>query len=216
MRTLMILILCLTGAHVAAQSDIDRLLDRNIFDPDRGKKPEQEGEAPDEVEVPVVAKDMPILDGTLIVGETRIALFTHVVDGETISASVGINESVAGYTVQDITTEGVTLKAGGAPFELQLFSGQKENRGGSRAVASARRSGAGAGGNQPVNAAQLRNRQQQDQRGENANNQPNRPTRQLPNARNNQQQGNQRFNRRTPPNRNNQRDSNSNELGKKF
>jgi len=209
-RLLMITLMCLTGAHLYAQSDIDRLLDRNIFDPDRGKKPEEETEEPEEVPVEVVSKDMPVLDGTLIIGETKIALFTYLQEGQPVSARVRVDEKVAGYTVQDITTDGVTLQGGGQPMELALFSGQKENRGGSRSSASVARTLPGQ--SRPVNAAQLGGQLQ------NANEEDGKPTRELPNAREIQQQRNQRFNRRNPPNQDQrrQKDANSNKLGRKF
>ena len=218
MRALMIFcLIALTGTTVLGQSDIDRLLDRNIFDPDRGKKPEEEAEGPEEIIEEVIAKDMPVLDGTLIIGDTKIALFTYINEGQPTSARVSVDERVAGYTVREITRDGVKLQGGGEPVTLALFSGQKDKRGGTAAMAGAA-SRATPGSERPVNAAQLgRPNQRVDKDGNPLPNTAN--TRELPNARPNNQQNNPRFNRRTPPVRNQERrqkDASSNQLGKKF
>jgi len=215
MRALLITSLLACTTLCFAQSDVDRLLDRNIFDPDRGKKVEEEIDEPEEVLAEEISKDMPVLDGTLIIGDTKIALFTYIKDGQPISARVSVDERVAGYTVRAITSNGVEIQGGGAPVKIDLFSGQKENRGGTGGAVAARTNRPGS--DKPVNAAQLGKPGQRV--GPDGKPLTNAPTRNLPNARNNNKRNNPRFNRRSPPVPNQERrrrDAGSNDLGKKF
>lgn len=129
MKYIMILFL---ATSVFAQ-DLESTLERNPFDPNRGIKEASE-EVAEVEEAGVVTQDMPILDGTIIAGEFRLALFTFTAEGKPTSARVKVNEKVAQYTVVEIERNSVKLSKGGEPIPVALYSGQKTKRGGTKVV----------------------------------------------------------------------------------
>ncbi len=79
--------------------DIQGIVDRNPFDPDRGKK-DVEGKEPELDETPdISAREMPILDGTMILGETRIAIFSLTHEGQPITARVEMKGNSGNYNL---------------------------------------------------------------------------------------------------------------------
>ena len=77
------------------QDDIQSILERDPFDPDRGKKEEEE--IVDEEEPLLPPQDLPILEGTIIVGQTRIAMFSFMDAGKKVSVHAVFKESESGY-----------------------------------------------------------------------------------------------------------------------
>lgn len=125
-------ILCLVLATSLYGQDLETTLERNPFDPTRGVKDAVEPEEPGEE--PVVTDDMPILDGTIIAGELKIALFTYTAEGKPQSARVRVNDKIAQYTVVEIERNTVKLSKGGPAIPVALYSGQKTARGGTKVV----------------------------------------------------------------------------------
>lgn len=144
-----------------AQNDIQSIVERDPFDPDRGKKEEVEGQ--EEAVEDIGIEDLPILDGTMIIGNLRIAMLSFTKDGRTIAARVEmrdgqqgyrvflrdpgaekeehdlsssrlgmINGKIAGYSVSLIQRNEVRLEGIGEPVMLKMYDGKKENRGGSK------------------------------------------------------------------------------------
>lgn len=121
---------------VMAQDDaVHTIISNDPFDPDRGVAAVEETEAALEVEEIVVQDaDLPVLDGIILLGKTRMALFSNVIgdEGEPRNRTVRLNGDVAGYQVTAIEREHVVLTANGQTTTLRLFSGQKKARGGSK------------------------------------------------------------------------------------
>lgn len=115
---------------VLGQDLISTIMERNPFDPKRGQK---EAEEVEEVEEEVPA-DLPLCDGTLIIGEERYAMFTFLIEGEQVSKTLAINESSNGYMVKEIEHNRVTLQQANKTHTIKLFfqEGKMESRGGSR------------------------------------------------------------------------------------
>lgn len=125
------LIFCLLiGCSAFAQPDIATIVDNDPFDPDRGRKEVVE-EAVLEEEAPMPV-DLPVLDGTMVIGKRKLAMFTYMEEGKRKYASVTINETVAGYKLTQIKGSEVQLLGSGSPVTLRLFSGEKTNRGGTK------------------------------------------------------------------------------------
>jgi len=122
-----LLVICCSVA-LMGQEYIDNILDRDPFDPERG----QETDEVEVVEPVVVERNLPVLDGTLIIGEKRIALFSFLEEGRPTTERVLLNETVAGYKLVTIDRSFVELDRGAGPIKLELYSGQKKNRGGSK------------------------------------------------------------------------------------
>lgn len=135
MRKLMLIFnLFLLAGNLFAQENIDDILARNPFDENRGKL--EEGEAEAEVVEEVIPGDMPVLDGTIMAGEFRIAMFTIKEDGQPKALTGKINDNVAGYKINEIKRNLVMLsKPGSDPIPLQMYSegNKKESRGGTKA-----------------------------------------------------------------------------------
>jgi len=113
-----------------AQPDIATIVENDPFDPDRGKKDIAEEEILEE-EAPVPL-DLPTLDGTMVIGKKKIALFSYMEEGKKRYKSASINEVVAGYKITQIQDRQVELFGNGSPVNVSLFSGDKTNRGGSK------------------------------------------------------------------------------------
>jgi len=134
-----LLIFLLFGSAAFAQEGVDHLLERNLFEPERGQK---EDDSPEEEEVVPISKDMPVFDGTVFIGDTKIAMFTYMLEGKQTSASIQLNEMVGGYTLTAIDRTKVELRGGGSSVPLQLFSiesGQKTKRGGTKTVSKVKK-----------------------------------------------------------------------------
>lgn len=179
------LLCCLCfGLQVAAQ-DIQSILDSNPFDPMRGKTEEEVTEDTTEEVVPV---DLPVLDGTIIAGGTRIALLTYMLEGKNTSARVTVNEKVAQYTVSSIERHKVELTSGaGEPIKVALYSGKKEKRGGTKTMPKPKpkgKKGKGKGkdGKKPPPVINKKD-----------------PTRPKPGEARNKKDDKKQFNRRKPP-----------------
>jgi len=134
------LIICfLVGCSAFAQPDIATIVDSDPFDPDRGRKEVVEEEIMEE-EAPKPL-DLPTLDGTMVIGKKKLAMFTYMEEGKRRFTSVTINQTVAGYKLTQIKGSEVQLVGSGSPVTLRLFNGEKTNRGGtksSRQAAKAR------------------------------------------------------------------------------
>ena len=95
---LLICFFCLLPLPVAAQVDeIQSIVDRNPFDPDRGKKEEEEDPEETEAEDEAPAVDLPVLDGTIIYGNTKIAVLSFQKDGMNLTARVEMLPENQGY-----------------------------------------------------------------------------------------------------------------------
>ena len=125
------LIFALIGLTCYGQ-DIENILERNPFDPNRGKAEEEATEETAEAEV---TEQMPILDGTVIIGETRIALFTVTKEGQPVSKRVRVDGEVGGYKVLAIDRLSVKLAGNGQELSVAMYSKQKANRGGTKTLA---------------------------------------------------------------------------------
>lgn len=126
-------------AIYAQPEAVETILQNDPFDPDRGAIIEAQEEKPDEVEAAVVPQeDMPVLDGVILLGKTRMAIFSQVQTekGKNENRTVRLNGEVSGYRVTAIEREHVVLTAKGQDTTLRLFSGQKQKRGGSKKVPS--------------------------------------------------------------------------------
>jgi len=154
MTALGILMLALFAGAAAAQ-DIQSIVDRNPFDPDRGRK--EDVDAEEEEAVPVVApEELPTLDGTMIMGEVKIAMFSLVQDGKPATARVVMdaggsdytlhmrgeeelqelrNGRLGGYLIGDIQLDYVELKNGDNVLKLDIFANKDKKRGGTKTVA---------------------------------------------------------------------------------
>lgn len=72
---------------LAWSQDIQSILERNPFDPNRGKQEEEQVEEEPEIEE-IEVEELPILDGTMVLGSTRVAIFSFEQDGTKMSARV--------------------------------------------------------------------------------------------------------------------------------
>lgn len=107
------------------------ILERNPFDPDRGQV-----EAEPEEPVEVVPVGMPILEGTLLFGDTQFAIFSGKEEGKRVSFRVPLEGDFNGYTLVHIDRNFVQLRSNSETIKLELYSGAKEDRGGSKAGSS--------------------------------------------------------------------------------
>lgn len=79
-------ILFLITSSLWAQDNIQTILERDPFDPNRGQVDEEEVEPEEEEEEVVLPDNMPVLDGTIIFGDVRIAMFSLEVNGQKLTA----------------------------------------------------------------------------------------------------------------------------------
>ncbi|MCB1043077.1 MAG: hypothetical protein KDC35_09070 [Acidobacteria bacterium] len=128
--------LALMVSPALAQDYLDNILRRNPFDPDRG----QVVETPQEDVAPVIQNlGMPTLDGTIIIGEIKYALFTYTEEGRPKSSRFRVNETIQGYTVVEVSREAVQLKGSNdRPILVTMYSDKKKNRGGTKAAVGGR------------------------------------------------------------------------------
>ncbi len=127
-----ILILLGMTSILSAQDYVDTIVKRNPFDPARGQM-----ELVEEVVEPIVQNiGMPVLDGTIIIGEMKVALFTYTAEGRPKSTRVKVNESVQGYVVTEVTRNAVQLSGGGdRPILVTMYADKNKSRGGTKAPA---------------------------------------------------------------------------------
>jgi len=111
--------------------DIESIRERNPFDPNLVRAEEESAEETPEAEV---SEQLPILDGTVILGDTRIALFTVAMEGQPTSKRVKVNEEIAGYKVIAIDRLSVKVSGNGQELSIAMYSKKKENRGGTKAL----------------------------------------------------------------------------------
>jgi len=121
-KTLFILfILCFVNI-VFAQS-VDSIVKKNIFDPKRGvdKKTETEDAELVKEELP---KDMPILDGIIVVGKYKKAIFRfrETKTRKMLSTNVKEGENVGEATVKKISTNSVIIVFQGKAYEVTVDS----------------------------------------------------------------------------------------------
>jgi len=116
--------------QLLAQNYGAEIIEANPFDPNRGQKPEPVAE-----EAAIIPEVLPVLDGTVLFGESRFAIFSYYEGGEARSRRVTVKESFAGYEVMEIDQESAVLQGGGRSVTVKLFAGNKQNRGGSKAQA---------------------------------------------------------------------------------
>lgn len=129
-RMITMLGLCvLLSPASGAQDYIDTILSKNPFDPDRGAQPEVEEV---EEEPQIVPRDLPVLDGTIIIGEYHAAIFSYREEGRPVSKAVTLNESIQGYTVVKVERTYVEIAAGATPIRVEMYDGNKDARGGSK------------------------------------------------------------------------------------
>jgi general secretion pathway protein N len=90
---------------------VETALNRPLFAPDR--RPDDVAAAPDEA--------LPRLSGTIRLADTSLAMFQpRTADGSAKSEVVGEGADLAGWTITDITSEGVTLVRDGRIATLRL------------------------------------------------------------------------------------------------
>jgi hypothetical protein len=167
--------------NLVAQDEIEQIVNRNPFDPDRGQKEEVVEEVIEAEPVEVVTEEHGmILDGTIMFSKSQMAIIT--IDKPNVNASGGaaatsgarrlgarrnnnrrsplrnnaarnnrpeskaealkdqgpqthtvyVGDELEGYELMSVSSSTAILKKGNETIELQLFSGEKENRGGSK------------------------------------------------------------------------------------
>lgn len=133
------LLACFTAAFsltILAQDDaVHTIVNNDPFDPERGVVEMEDTEATPIVEDIVVEDhDLPVLDGIILLGKSRMALFSNVVnqDGQSTNQTIRLNGNIAGYTVTTIERDHVVLSTNGNQTTLRLFTGKKPNRGGTK------------------------------------------------------------------------------------
>lgn len=139
------LILMTSFLPLFAQLNLQSIIDRDPFDPNRGQVPEVVEEV--EEAPPPPPPILPVLDGTMVIGDMKLAILTNTAEAgkEVTTERVRLNESFMGYTVSEINSESVKLSSGpGVSIEVRLYSGKKTNRGGSRIAAPPSQQGDGA------------------------------------------------------------------------
>jgi len=126
-----ILMFCLLCSPLFAQDLINQIIDGNPFDPARGHK---DIATENDDAGPLVPADLPLCDGTLILGQLKYALLTFRVEGEPSFKSLQIGEESNGYKVAEINYDKVVLNQAGMMHTITLFqqNAKKEQRGGSR------------------------------------------------------------------------------------
>ena len=67
---------------------IQDIIDRNPFDPNRGAKEAEEEKEEETIEDEPMAVNLPILDGIMVLGRTKVAMFTFEKEGKPMSARV--------------------------------------------------------------------------------------------------------------------------------
>ncbi len=97
-KLITLILLVMTGVTVLAQDrDIQHIVDRNPFDPDRGRV-EEEIETPEEVvEEDVAPEELPVLDGTMVIGSMRVAIMSAQKDGRPVSIRVEMTGQGSDY-----------------------------------------------------------------------------------------------------------------------
>jgi len=87
-----------TGFTLLAQDrDIQHIVDRNPFDPDRGRVEEEEGAETTPPEEDTIPEEMPVLDGTMVIGNMRVAIMSAQKDGKTVSIRVEMTGKGSDY-----------------------------------------------------------------------------------------------------------------------
>ncbi len=151
-RTLALSFLALFAVGLATAQNLQSIVDHDPFDVMRGKVVVEPVEQEEPEVVPI---NLPTLDGTIIAGDKKVALLTLTDAGNAKATRVSLNQKFAQYTVTSIERNTVTLKNNnGAPVKLTLYSGKKENRGGTKVVAQPRanaKPGKGREGKPPIN-----------------------------------------------------------------
>ena len=127
------LLVFLIACAAWAQPDISSIVENDPFDPDRGRKEAAEEQVLEEAAPPPT--DVPVLDGTMVIGKKKFALFSYMEEGKRKYQSASLNEVVAGYKITLIQDREVQITGGGSPVSLRLFSGEKTKRGGSKKAA---------------------------------------------------------------------------------
>lgn len=132
--------LCLLSSLSFAQTDIQSIIERDPFDPNRGQKEAEEEEAPVE-EAPAI--DLPILDGTMIIGKSKYAIFTYIEEGKPVTTRVKLKDKIAGYTLASVGPSSARLKGlGGRNQSIEVFAEKKnKKRGASKKAAKATKPG---------------------------------------------------------------------------
>lgn len=124
------------GASLLAQDYVDNIIKRNPFDPDRGQTSEEPDEEP---EIVIPTRGMPTLDGTIIIGDIKYALFTYTADGRPKSTRIKVDETIEGYTLAEVSREAVQLKnQSGQTVMLTMYSDKDKARGGTKAAGNPR------------------------------------------------------------------------------
>ncbi len=147
--------LCLLGATALAQ-DIQSIVERNPFDPDRGKKDDADQEQAEEAAPEVDPDELPSLNGTMIIGDTKIAIFSYVEAGKPVTARVVLddvtkdytlhlrgeeiseqrNGRLAGYKINDIHANYVEFAGGDSAIKIKMHANRDKKRGGSKKAAA--------------------------------------------------------------------------------
>jgi len=128
------LLICMLFSRLFAQDLINQIIEGNPFDPERGNKaPITEVEGPGEF----IPADLPVCDGTLILGELKLALLTFRIEGQPAFKYLKIGEETNGYKLSEVNYDNVVLNQGGRIHTITLFQqeSKKERRGGSRKAA---------------------------------------------------------------------------------
>lgn len=132
-----LLALLALACPLAWAQTVSGIIDRDPFDPDRGREEVVEEEEPEpEPEVVVPKGELPTLDGTLMIGKEKYAIFTTKDRGKETTHRVRLNEKIQGLRLAHIDLNHVELDGGGPPIKIEMWTGEKKNRGGTAKRAS--------------------------------------------------------------------------------
>ena len=142
------LLVSLSGVSIG-QDYIAAIMERNVFSPDRGQLKKRKAEA----EIEELDDLGLVLDGTIIFQNRKFALITESHDQITDSRrprkrnekrissrsnmethTVELGDTIGSYKVTVILRDEVFLESGAQLIKLELYSGSKTDRGGSKTV----------------------------------------------------------------------------------
>ncbi len=115
------------GLGSAPYAGLSAILARPVFRPDR--KPYQEGSAAPAKNYESELSRYTVL-GVLMMGQEKIAVVVSNAPGNTGRWEVGVGDSLPGFTVKGIDTDGIVLTADGREFSLPLYAGGPKSAGG--------------------------------------------------------------------------------------
>jgi hypothetical protein len=117
-------------SSLLAQDLVEQIIERNPFDPQRGKV---DAIVEEEVEEEAPPTNLPLLDATILFPGNPVAIFSFREEGEEKTEAVFLNGKVAGFQLVAVQTTSVLLRGGGQEHQIVLFQQEgKKSRGGSK------------------------------------------------------------------------------------